>query len=207
MTEHTTGQDLLDGRESVYGERVKNMEDVAKVWSGIFGFDVRADQVTLAMMGYKLVRASGTPDYSDNIDDVEGYALMFREVIGDKMINAKSVKEYLEKKSGVRDDESHLTQAQQTMWAETQHPLEQAAQAYLRETCTMCRSISCEGDCEEERLEWEREVQEQWRERPDGLADVERSRLIGRFLEKGFSYQRAREAVAVFETFLKYGEA
>lgn len=96
MTTHETGQDLLDGRESVYGERVKNMQDVAQVWSGILGTEVRPDQVPLLMAGYKLVRASGTPDYSDNIDDVEGYALMFREVIGDKMVNAKSVKEYLE---------------------------------------------------------------------------------------------------------------
>ena len=95
MTTHETGQALLDGRETVYGERVKNMQDVAQVWSGILGTEVRPDQVPLLMAGYKLVRASGTPDYSDNIDDVEGYALMFREVIGDKMINAKSVKEYL----------------------------------------------------------------------------------------------------------------
>lgn len=99
MSEHATGQALLDGRESVYGERVKNMQDVAQVWSGILGTEVRPDQVPLLMAGYKLVRASGTPDYSDNIDDVEGYALMFREVIGDKMINAKSVKEYLELKN------------------------------------------------------------------------------------------------------------
>ena len=99
MTTHATGQDLLDGRESVYGERVKNMQDVAKVWSGILGTEVRPDQVPLLMAGYKLVRASGTPDYSDNIDDVEGYAIMFREVVGDKMINAKSVKEYLELKN------------------------------------------------------------------------------------------------------------
>ncbi len=168
MSEHETGQELLDGRESVYGERVKNMEDVAKVWSGIFGFDVRADQVTLAMMGYKLVRASGTPDYSDNIDDVEGYAIMFREVIGEAMIDAKSVSDYLERKAQRADaKEVHLgvnygVGAKKIFDA---HPLEQAAQDHLahlspaqkimaaemghvEEACTHCRSLQCDGDCE-----------------------------------------------------------
>ena len=91
-------QALLDSRLSVYGERVKSMEDVAQVWSGILGVPVRADQVTLLMCGYKLVRASKTPDYEDNIKDVEGYALMFREIIGDDMISAVTTDEYLQQK-------------------------------------------------------------------------------------------------------------
>ena len=36
-------QELLDSRLAVYGERVKNMEDVAKVWSGIFGFQAQCN--------------------------------------------------------------------------------------------------------------------------------------------------------------------
>lgn len=99
MTNKNDAQTLLDSRLAVYGERVKNMEDVAKVWSGILGFEVRPDQVTLCMMGYKLVRASGTPDYEDNIKDVEGYALMFREIIGDRMISAVNTDEYIAKKN------------------------------------------------------------------------------------------------------------
>ena len=98
MSNMDKAQELLNSRVTVYGDRVKNMEDVAKVWSGILGTEVRADQVTLCMMGYKLVRASGTPDYEDNIKDVEGYALMFREIIGDKMISAVTTDEYLAKK-------------------------------------------------------------------------------------------------------------
>ena len=83
----------------MYGERVKNMENVAKVFSGILGIEVRPDQVTLLMMGYKLVRASGTPDYEDNIKDVEGYALMFREIIGEDMIAAVNTDEYIAEKN------------------------------------------------------------------------------------------------------------
>jgi hypothetical protein len=99
-TNHTEeAQNLLDSRLAVYGERVENMTRVAKVFSGILGIEVRPDQVPLLMVGYKTVRASQTPDYEDNIKDVEGYALMFREIIGDDMIPAVNTDEYLLEKS------------------------------------------------------------------------------------------------------------
>jgi hypothetical protein len=51
------------------------------------------------MVGYKTVRASKTPDYEDNVKDIEGYALMFREIIGSDMIAAVNTDEYLLEKS------------------------------------------------------------------------------------------------------------
>jgi hypothetical protein len=51
------------------------------------------------MVGYKTVRASQTPDYEDNVKDIEGYAIMFREIIGDDMIAAVNTDEYLQEKS------------------------------------------------------------------------------------------------------------
>jgi len=99
-TNHTEeAQTLLDSRHAVYGDRVKNMQDVAKVFSGILGTEVRADQVPLLMVGYKTVRASQTPDYEDNVKDIEGYAIMFREIIGDDMIPAVNTDEYLAAKN------------------------------------------------------------------------------------------------------------
>ena len=92
-------QELLDSRREVYGDRVTNMERVAQVFSGILGTEVRTDQVPLLMVGYKTVRASQTPDYEDNIKDVEGYAIMFREIIGESMIPAATTDEYLREKS------------------------------------------------------------------------------------------------------------
>ena len=111
--EDTVGQELLDNRESVYGDRVDNMIRVAQMWSGILGFEVQPHHVPLMFVAYKTYRASITPDYSDNIDDLDGYAIMFREVVDAQggMVQAKSVADYLEKK----------------------HPLEQAAQAHLDE--------------------------------------------------------------------------
>ena len=92
-------QELLDSRLAVYGERVTNMARVAAVFSGILGTEVRPDQVPLLMIGYKTVRASQTPDYEDNIKDIEGYGLMFREIIGDDMIAAVNTDEYLFEKA------------------------------------------------------------------------------------------------------------
>lgn len=93
-------EELLASRQSVYGDRVDNMVRVAQIWTGILGFEVQPVQVALMMAGYKLYRASLTPDYSDNVDDVDGYIQMAREVVGDDMIHARTVDEYLEKKSG-----------------------------------------------------------------------------------------------------------
>jgi hypothetical protein len=43
----------------------------------------------------KLVRTSHTPDYSDNSDDIEGYLDIFRKVVGEDMVHARTVSEYL----------------------------------------------------------------------------------------------------------------
>jgi hypothetical protein len=111
-TNHTEeAQELLDSRLAVYGERVKNMENVAKVFSGILGIEVRPDQVPLLMIGYKTVRAAQTPDYEDNVKDIEGYALMFRECVGDDMVAAVNTDEYLlekERRQAVAERNRHV---------------------------------------------------------------------------------------------------
>lgn len=91
--------EVVDARRSVYGEPAISFPLVAQVWSGILGTEVRPDQVPLLLIGYKLVRASECPEYSDNIDDVDGYAKIFREVMGDKLIDARSVAEFVAKKA------------------------------------------------------------------------------------------------------------
>jgi hypothetical protein len=94
----TEAQLLLDSRREVYGDRIDNMVRTAKIWSGLTGFEIQPWHVPLMMSAYKMFRAMTTPDYSDNIDDVDGWNLMFREVVGDGMINARTVEEYLEEK-------------------------------------------------------------------------------------------------------------
>jgi hypothetical protein len=97
-------QKLLDSRLAVYGDRVDNMQRTAKIWSGLTGFDIQPWQVPVMFAAYKLFRLNITPDYSDNIDDADGYLVMFREVIGDDMVQARTVEEYLKAKADKNDD-------------------------------------------------------------------------------------------------------
>lgn len=86
---------VIDERVQVYGEPREGFARIAQVWSGILGIEVRADQVALCQIGMKLVRTSVTPEYSDNSDDVEGYLDIFRKVIGEDMIHARSVDDFI----------------------------------------------------------------------------------------------------------------
>lgn len=90
--------DVIDGRISVYGEPVEGMARAAQIWSGILGTEVNATDVALCLIGYKLMRAAITPDYSDNADDIEGYLDIFRKIVGDDMIVARNVADYLEQR-------------------------------------------------------------------------------------------------------------
>jgi hypothetical protein len=46
----------------------------------------------------KMIRTTQAPDYSDNSDDVEGYLDIFRTIIGEDMVKASSVSEYVAKR-------------------------------------------------------------------------------------------------------------
>lgn len=99
MTERNDNlTEVIDGRHDVYGDPKIEMPNVAKVWSGITGHEITPEMVPLMLIGYKLVRARRAPDYSDNSDDVEGYLDIFRTVVGEDMVHARSVTEYLQLK-------------------------------------------------------------------------------------------------------------
>lgn len=95
--EGTVGE-VIDGRRGVYGDPGEMFARAAQIWSGILGTHVNAVDVPLMLIGYKVLRAQHTPDYSDNSDDVEGYLDIFRELVGEDMIHARSVSEYLAEK-------------------------------------------------------------------------------------------------------------
>lgn len=100
MAEHRDGNlgEVIDRRVQVYGNPVETFERIAQVWSGILGHPVSAVEVPLLMAGMKMVRAQVMPDYSDNSDDIDGYMDIFRKLVGDDMIVARSVNEFIEKK-------------------------------------------------------------------------------------------------------------
>ena len=95
-------EEVVDGRTSVYGDPTKTFSRIAEVWSGILGHTVNATDVPLCLIGLKIIRTVEAPDYSDNSDDIEGYLDIFRKIVGDDMVHARSVKEYLEKRDGLR---------------------------------------------------------------------------------------------------------
>jgi hypothetical protein len=90
---------VIDQRVKVYGEVVPSFERIAQVWSGILGSPVSATDVPLMLIGMKTVRAQITPDYSDNSDDIDGYLDIFRKLVGDDMVKARLVDEYILEKN------------------------------------------------------------------------------------------------------------
>jgi hypothetical protein len=88
---------LLASRLAVYGDRINNMERVAKIWSGLLGVEIHDWQVPLLMGAYKMFRTFQTPDYSDNSDDIFGWGKMFQEVMEANhggIVKARTVEEY-----------------------------------------------------------------------------------------------------------------
>ena len=92
--------EIIDARTKIYGPVVESYSRMAQVWSGIIGTEVQPWMIPLCMMGMKQVRATYSPDYSDHTDDIEGYNDIFRQLIGEDMIHARTAKEYAEKKFG-----------------------------------------------------------------------------------------------------------
>ena len=93
-----TVSEVVDGRRDVYGEPVDTFARMAQMVSGLLGHEVHAWQIPLILITLKMVRTNQCPTYSDNSDDIEGYLAIFRELIGEDMVHARSVDEYLRAK-------------------------------------------------------------------------------------------------------------
>ena len=78
LLEHAA--DVVTRRRREYGEPVEVFEAVAKRWSLVFGVEVTAAQVVIAMVDLKLVRLSRDTNHLDSQIDVAGYAAVLREV-------------------------------------------------------------------------------------------------------------------------------
>lgn len=94
VREGTLGE-VIDERVQVYGVPTETFPRVAQIWSGIVGHEITATDVTLMMIGYKVLRAQVMPSYADNSDDIDGYLDLFRQLVGEEMIHARSVDEFI----------------------------------------------------------------------------------------------------------------
>lgn len=88
-------ENIVDHRMQVYGDPVSTFTRIAEVWSGIIGHHINPVEVPLMMAGLKLVRAQVMPVYSDNSDDVDGYMDIFRMIVGDDMIAARTTEDFI----------------------------------------------------------------------------------------------------------------
>ena len=71
---------VVTRRRREYGEPADVFDAVAKRWSSVFGTDITAAQVVIALLDVKLVRLSRNPKHLDSVVDVAGYAAVLREV-------------------------------------------------------------------------------------------------------------------------------
>jgi hypothetical protein len=78
LLEHAAG--VVTRRRREYGEPVDVFDAVAKRWTLVFGIDITAAQVVIALLDLKLVRLSRDPRHLDSLIDVAGYAAVLREV-------------------------------------------------------------------------------------------------------------------------------
>ena len=110
MSDKETTGELLDGRAATYGNRVLNMDAAADMVNAYMdGVEQRSGvremtgaDFAMTMLLYKVYRFAVAPDYGDNIDDIEGYAQIARECVGDNMIYARSAAEYQLEKAARR---------------------------------------------------------------------------------------------------------
>lgn len=104
MTQERTDvtAEVIDERIKIYGDPEVTFPQIALVWSGILGHHVNPTDVPLMLMGMKIVRTAQTPTYSDNSDDIEGYLDIFRKLVGEDMIPARTIDQYVTKR-GLRN--------------------------------------------------------------------------------------------------------
>ena len=96
-------KEILDSRHATYGDRVANMDAAAGMVNAyLAGVDQRKDPAltgadfAMIMALYKIYRFAVTPDYQDNIDDIEGYLRIVRECMEGQLIPARTAEEYQE---------------------------------------------------------------------------------------------------------------
>jgi hypothetical protein len=90
-------QKLVDGnRQNDYGTPQKNWSDIAKVWSGILGFDVTAEKAALCMVGLKCVREA-YKHKEDNIIDAIGYLDITDRIVNSNKVTPEQIKKAKER--------------------------------------------------------------------------------------------------------------
>lgn len=74
-------EEIVNGaRQAAYGHPLDDFTKTAKMWSGLFGVEITAEQVALGMMAVKMSRLLNTPNHRDSMVDIAGYAKTYQMV-------------------------------------------------------------------------------------------------------------------------------
>ena len=77
-------EEIINGeRREAYGSVNESFTNTAKIWSGILGFDITPEKVSLCMIGLKLQRESNRHK-RDNLVDIIGYSLLSEKLNEEK---------------------------------------------------------------------------------------------------------------------------
>ena len=71
--------EVIKERGENYGSIVDNHTRIAKLWSVLLDIDVTPEQVALCMIAVKQARLMETPNHTDSVQDILGYALVYHE--------------------------------------------------------------------------------------------------------------------------------
>lgn len=77
----TTVEQLLQERGGVYGPPEINHRRIAALWSVFLEHEVTPAQAAMCMALVKVARLIQTPDHDDSIDDLVGYAEVYRACV------------------------------------------------------------------------------------------------------------------------------
>ena len=75
--------DTLNERGAVYGSAATNHRRISELWSGYLDTYISPEQAAMCMLLVKVSRLSESSQHSDSLQDLIGYALVYRRILAE----------------------------------------------------------------------------------------------------------------------------
>jgi hypothetical protein len=86
---------IVTSRGSDYGSAATNHRRISELWSGYLDTYISPEQAAMCMLLVKVSRLSENSQHADSLDDIVGYACVYRKIIAELNDNTESDKELL----------------------------------------------------------------------------------------------------------------